>query len=101
MLSLLKDNVEYYIQGVKRLFESEFVDSDENPLTYFDWDSGQPVETYSDTAIKINTNKKWEAEDDIGNKLGYVAECKLKRLTDYFTNPRIYYQILGTQEVTV
>lgn len=101
VLSLLKDNVEYYIQGVKRLFESEFVDSDENPLTYFDWDAGQPVETYSDTAIKININKKWEAEDDIGNKLGYVAECKLKRLTDYFTNPRIYYQILGTQEVTV
>ena len=50
--------------------------------------------------ICINENKKWEVVNDIYNdKLGYVAEYKIKKLSQYFENPRIRYQVLGNKKV--
>ena len=67
-------------------------------MTYYDWDAGQPTVSMYDT-ICINENQKWEVTDGF-KKHFPVYEYKLKYLSDYFQNPRIYYQIFGTQEVT-
>lgn len=99
--SLLKDNKTYLIQGSR--FELDdgnvFYDKSGNELSYFDWDINEPNLFYYNTAIIINENKKW-ATTEINEKHGAVYEYKLKRLSNYFKNPRIYYQIFGTQEVT-
>ena len=70
-------------------------------MSYFDWDTGQPSSKTNEwfDCIFINKNKKWELSN-IYNKRGMILEYKLNRLSNYFNNPRIYYQVFGTQEVT-
>lgn len=92
-------NKTYLIQGTRNSFEDNiFIDGNSNPMTYYDWDVGQPTVSMYDT-ICINENQKWEVTDGF-NKHFPVYEYKLKYLSDYFQNPRIYYQIFGIQEVT-
>lgn len=98
--SLLKDNKEYYVQGYNFSPDgNDFVDENNQLMTYFDWDTGQPVLNGITNIIYINTDKKWTTGDLI-EKRGAIYEYKLNRLSHYFKNPRIYYQIFGTQEVT-
>lgn len=98
--SLLKDNKTYYIQGYNFSPDgNDFVDNNNQLMTYFDWDIGQPILNGITNVIYINTDKKW-ATGDLIEKRGAVYEYKLNRLSHYFKNPRIYYQIFGTQEVT-
>lgn len=89
----------YLIQGTRNSFDNNiFIDGNGNPMTYYNWDAGQPTINMYDT-ICINKNQKWEITDGF-NKHFPIYEYKLKYLSDYFQNPRIYYQIFGTQEVT-
>ena len=98
--SLLKDNKTYYIQGYNFSPDgNDFVDNNENIISYFDWDTGQPILNGLTNIIYVNENKKWSTGDII-EKHGSILEYKLNRLSHYFKNPRIYYQIFGTQEVT-
>ena len=98
--NLLLPNREYYIQG--KYFKpegEEFYDNDMNPLQYTDWDSGEPVKVNDSHFIKYNTNKKWATADGLTEGIGFVAEYKLRKMTQFFTNPRVYYQVLGNKEV--
>ena len=98
--ALLEDNCTYLIQGQNiSMQEAYFVDNDNNLMTYFDWDENQPIISMEDYAICININKKWESSN-IYDKHYPILEYHLKFLSDYFNNPRIYYQVFDTQEVT-
>ena len=98
--NLLLDNQTYYIQGEKS-FDGDILDNNRNVMSYFDWDTGQPTSKTDGwfDCIFINKNKKWELSN-IYDKRGMILEYKLNRLSNYFNNPRIYYQVFGTQEVT-
>ena len=67
-------------------------------MSYFDWDTDQPTLGMYD-CIYINENQKWAISDGYDEHYS-ILEYKLNRLSNYFKNPRIYYQIFGTQEVT-
>lgn len=99
--NLLTPGNTFYIQGEKIAFigDTDFRDNQGNVLSYYNWDSGQPISNEYLDCICINENAKWETSD-IYIKRNMIFEYKLKRLSDYFQNPRIYYQIFGTQEVT-
>ena len=99
--NLLADNREYFIDGIYTLTDNEseqhFLDKNGNVMNYFNWDSGQPILSIMSACIKINQNKKW-ATADAYDMLYYVMEYNIKRITQYFDNPRIYYQVLNTKE---
>lgn len=99
--NLLTPGNTFYIQGEKIAFigDTDFRDNHGNVLSYYNWDSGQPISNGYLDCICINENAKWETSD-IYTKRNMIFEYKLKHLSDYFQNPRIYYQIFGTQEVT-
>ena len=99
--NLLTPGNTFYIQGEKIAFvgDTDFRDNQGNVLSYYNWDSGQPISNGYLDCICVNENAKWETSD-IYTKRNMIFEYKLKHLSDYFQNPRIYYQIFGTQEVT-
>lgn len=100
--NLLHDGKTYFIQGSNFSPEgSDFLDDEGNVMTYFNWDTGQPDNTGILNVIYINDSGKWAVPESIYTDLhGYVLEYKIKRFTDLYNNPRIYYQILGNGEVT-
>lgn len=99
--NLLHENETYFIQGTNFNPEGpQFVDNDGNEMNYFDWDVNQP--DYSDmiNCIYINENKKWATVKNMYTEAhGYILEYKIKRLSDIYKNPRVYYQILENREV--
>lgn len=97
--SLLHDDT-YFIQGYNfSLNSTDFIDNQGNALHYFDWDNNQPVLNNLTNQIYINQNKKWAiVEDRYTEKHHYIFEYEIKRLTDFYKNPRIYYQVLGNKE---
>lgn len=100
--NLLLLEKEYFIQG-HTPYESDeqrIIDNNGNSLSYTNWDDDQPI--YNDTIslLYINKNQKWAiAEDWNRDEKGYVLEYKVKRLSQYFNNPRVYYQVFGNKEV--
>ena len=96
---LLLPGQTYLIKGERAsLTENIFSDGNGNILSYFDWDTDQPTLGMYD-CIYINENQKWAISDGYDEHYS-ILEYKLNRLSNYFKNPRIYYQIFGTQEVT-
>ena len=98
--NLLENNKTYYIQGIN-VYDTEddtaFFDNNDNELTYTNWDENQPYYKMFNNII-INENKKWQTASGTIDKHGYIAEYKIKRLSNYFKNPRIYYEILSSKE---
>lgn len=98
--SLMTPDSEYYINGCNgdpMSADAPYYDYYNNEVPYLDWDTGQPVLSLANYLI-INKNRKM-ATSDVTKKYGYTAEYKIKRLSQYFNNPRIYYQVLGNEEV--
>jgi hypothetical protein len=96
--NILEDNKTYYIQGSNYNLEDDiFTDLDGNELVYTNWDTDQPY-YHSINRIIINENKKWQTAIGTEEQHGYIAEYKIKRLSNYFKNPRIYYEILSSKE---
>ena len=94
---LLTTGKEYLIDGERSFIDNQYYDSNGNVMTYFNWTDNNP--DMSEPTINIVTsNGKWKSVS-CANEYGYVAEYKVKRLSDYFNNPRIYYQVLGNKEV--
>ena len=89
----------YYIQGIKYIGESNFKDINGNTLSYFNWDAGEPSSSINEMydTIYINENKKWAISDEYEQRYA-VLEYHLKRLSNYFNNPRIYYQAFKMQQ---
>lgn len=87
----------YWIEGTRSFIDGVFYDKEHQPLTYFNWGSGSPSATEEKVNIIFKDNKWSNIESD--KEYGYIAEYDFKHLTDYFTNPRIYYRVLGTREV--
>lgn len=97
--NLLEENKTYYIQGENMYIDEDtiFMNHEGNELTYTNWDENQPY-YYTFNNIIINQNKKWQTAIGSEERHGYIAEYKIKRLSDYFKNPRIYYEILSSKE---
>ena len=105
--NLLKDDEMYFFQALYRLSPSgteerpyEWIDDTMQPLPFFDWASGHPVEEGIMTAF-LQKEATWKMYSDYlhgGEARGCVVQCPIKHLSDYFKNPRIYYQIYGEKE---
>ena len=96
--TLLADGVKYLIDG-NRLPDMEYYDANFNPLTYTNWESSNPdINNLSFANIAIMKDGEWYSVS-CAEDLGFVAEYKIQKLTNYFKNPRIYYQVLGNKEV--
>lgn len=97
--NLLLPSREYYIQG--QYFEpagNDFYQNGGIPMSYTDWQDGEPIISSISRYIKYNTNKKWSTADGLTEGIGFVAEYKLRKMTQFFTNPKVYYQVLGNKE---
>lgn len=99
--NLLADGETYFIQGTNFAIEgTDFLDDKGNTMSYFNWDAGQPVYPEISNVIYLNENKKWAiVQDKYNDSHGYILEYEIKKITDLYKNPRIYYQILGNKEV--
>jgi hypothetical protein len=99
--NLLLQGKQYYIEGYCFIPDglTFYRDDGITPLTYTDWDTGEPNLFGLSSYIKYNQNKKWATADGPSERIGYIAEYKIQRLNQYFENPRIYYQVLGNKEV--
>ena len=88
----------YMIDGVRSFIDNKFYDKNLQELTYTNWAVGypRPEEPYINAAI-MNDGLWYNVS--CADEVGYVAEYKIKRLTDCFNNPRVYYQVLGNKEV--
>lgn len=95
--NLLKPDVQYLIDGEKSFVDNTYYDKDGNALSYFNWADNYP-DAASNKINIVNENGLWKNVSSAG-EYNAVAEYKIKRFTDYFENPRVYYQILGNKEV--
>lgn len=95
--NLLQSDVYYYIDGERSFIDNAYYDNQGEVLSYFNWADEHPLtgDEYNNIAI---VNGTWKSVDG-SQSLGYIAEYKIKRLTQYFENPRIYYEVLGNKEV--
>lgn len=91
---------QYFINGVRSIMKDEFhfYDNEDNYelMAYFNWEDGYPKEDDYLDGISI-INDKWRNVDRT-DEHGFIAEYDVKRLSQYFDNPRIYYQVLGNKE---
>ena len=68
--------------------------------TWTNWDTGEPVNT-TNGVIYMTSTGKWKTDTyDTDVKRYYIIEHKFNKISDYFYNPRIHYQIFNTKEVT-
>jgi len=94
---LLKQDTSYLIDGQRSYIDGKYYDSEGNVIQYLNWDSEHPIE--DDIHSNIATvNGKWQSVDG-SEPFAFVAEYKIHKLTKEFDNPRIYYEVLGTEEV--
>lgn len=69
-------------------------------MKYTEWDTGEPKPPIYDAAVVVINNKyKMQTASNHDSYMA-IQEFILNQLKDYFPNPRIHYQIFGTQEVT-
>lgn len=99
--NILSPNREYYIRGhyFKIIDNNFYTDGSLEKLEYTDWDSDEPKLIGVSRHIKYGTSKKWKTADGLTENIGVIAEYKPRKLTQFFTNPRVYYQVLGNKEV--
>lgn len=95
---LLQPDTEYLIDGKRSYITGLYYDSNSEEMTYFNWDNDNPVLGDTTVHITISSDGKWESTTSaIINS--FIAEYKVKKLTEYYENPRIYYQVLENKEV--
>lgn len=97
--NILSQDVMYLIDGTRSFIDLKYYDTNKQELSYFNWAEGNPNTNEAYTNITITSDGKWHSVSN-NEKLGFVAEYTIQRLTQYFENPRIYYQVLGNKEVT-
>lgn len=93
--SLLTDGEKYFINALYYSIDNTLVDFEMNALDYSNWDTGQPD---SNVNVVLNSKGKWSTVP-FTELAGFVAEFTPKRLSEYFNNPRIYYEVLENREV--
>lgn len=90
--NIIPFNQDYYIGGEYEIGLT---------LSFAEWDTGEPRTPFYDSSrLIINKNYKMATEPDRHNFHMAIQEFPLHQLSDYFNNPRVMYQIFGTQEVT-
>ncbi len=96
---ILDDNL-YRIQGESMYWytgnpiEERYRFNDLTFMNYFNWDLALKDKTK--VSISINKEGNWASTGLTSNGY-YVLEYKAKKLSDYFINPRVYYQVLGNE----
>lgn len=72
--------------------EDRYLFSDNTELEYFNWTTQNKELLY----IGINSSGGWVSVNTSFTGY-YTIEYKIKKLLDYFNNPRVYYQVLGSE----
>lgn len=100
--SLITNDNTYRIQGEslyalnpQNASEERYRFDDGTFMNYFNWGTGLKDKNLS--SIAMNNNGKWLSIDPLLNKY-HIIEYKVSRLSDFFTNPQIHYQLLGSEE---
>lgn len=96
--NILPDNIQYLIDGDRSFVDLEYYNISYEKMSYFNWADGNPNSEEAYTNIVITSDSQWHSVN-CNEPYGFVAEYSIQKLTQYFENPRIYYQILGNKEV--
>jgi len=97
--TLIMDDNLYRIQGESMYTffevstEERYRFENNTIMTYFNWDIA--LKNKALPYVSINQSGKWVSISRSNEY--YVLEYKAKKLSDYFINPRVYYQVLGNE----
>jgi len=100
--ALIPDDNLYRIQGrsmrcyTGNLTEERYRFDDLTFMNYFHWDLA--LKNVKQMCISINKDGNWVSTPIVPNGY-YVLEYPVKKLSDFFINPRVYYQVLGNEEI--
>jgi len=102
---LMNPGEEYFIDGHYGMYwnpETDetvrgFLTSDLKKLEYFDWAANQPPERLYNSHVLYINKDGYMAVDDCYNqtKRKYIYTYTPRYLSNYYQNPRIYYQVFG------
>ena len=105
-LEFLKTNFvdntnDYYIQGIFSNNDfTHITDIDGNQIPYIEWTPGHPREVNNiNGAIAIDAHTGKMKTKETTAKSGFIGKTPCMRLSEMFHNPRIYYQVIGNEEV--
>ena len=100
--SLITNDNAYRIQGEslyalnhQNTSEERYQFDDGTIMNYFNWGTG--LKDKNLLSIAMNNGGQWLSIDPLLNKY-YIIEYKVSKLSDFFTNPQIHYQVLGSEE---
>lgn len=102
--TLLDDIHKYLFQGVAFSLDGTtitYVDYDGNELPYKNIQnvpSINDLDLYYGSYMSYSLNNKMEIIKQDKLTIPVIFEYKIPRITEYFENPRIYYQVLGNKE---
>ena len=95
----------------KYLFQGIAVSLDGTTVTYLDYDGNElpytniqnapttnDLDLYYGSYMSYSLNDKMEIVKQEKLTIPVIFEYKIPRITEYFENPRIYYQVLGNKE---
>ena len=95
----------------KYLFQGIAVSLDGTTVTYLDYDGNElpytniqntpttnDLDSYYGSYMSYSLSNKMEIIEQEKLTIPVIFEYKIPRITEYFENPRIYYQVLGNKE---
>lgn len=94
---------QYLIQGICTTNDNvncNYFDYENNPLIYTNFTHVPSANDLGilESLICYDYNEKMKIINDSTKILPVILEYKIPRITEYFENPRIYYQVLGNKE---
>lgn len=104
IVNLITDTeVEYLFQGlcINDNGICKYVDYDQQQLQYTNIPNPPSINDlgiYGGSFMCYTINDKMKLLDDETKVIPVILEYKIPRITEYFKNPRIYYQVLGNKE---
>ena len=102
--TLLDNTHKYLFQGIAFSSDGttiEYTDYDGNELQYTNIQNAPSIndlDLYYGSYMSYSLNDKMEIIKQDKLTIPVIFEYKIPRITEYFENPRIYYQVLGNKE---
>ena len=102
--TLLDNTHKYLFQGVAFSLDGTtitYIDYDGNELPYTNIQNAPSIndlDLYYGSYMSYSLNNEMEIMEQDKLTIPVIFEYKIPRITEYFKNPRIYYQVLGNKE---